>query len=202
MSQGKFGDFSTALTLWHPEIPTQALRMSSCPESSSSAVMISRSMDLPQKWGRRYAFIGIGILLIWSCWDLKCSKASQHWMFWISSRQRYQNEVSLPGPRCPLHICIDVLRQTQSSHVPSQTPKYHKIPHSKSQWENAGICFLEILVLYLVCICFFWFVWFLVCHNPWELGGSKWWVPKSAAKKTTRPRIGIDDEKRRWKAKA
>ena len=45
-------------------------------------------------------------------------------MVWISA-QRYQNEVSLPGPRCTLHICINVLRQTQSSHVPSQTPKYH-----------------------------------------------------------------------------
>lgn len=51
-----------------------------------------------------------------------------------------------------------------------------KIPHSKSQPENAVIRFLEI-------IRFVW--WFLVFHNPWELGGSKWWVPKSAAKKTT-----------------
>ena len=87
-------------------------------------------------------------------------------MFWLS-RQRYQNEVPLPGPRCPLHICIDVLRQTQSSHVPSQTPKYHKIPHSKSQPENAGICFLEILVLYLVCICLSGSFWCLTIPESW-----------------------------------
>ena len=126
-------------------------------------------------------------------------------MFWISSRQRYQNEVSLPGPRCPLHICIDVLRQTQSSHVPSQTPKYHKTPHSKSQPENAGICFLEfleILVLYLVCIGLYWFC--LVVSGVSQslrAGRLKMMSTKKRCEENHRPRIGKQRRKKTLESK-
>lgn len=152
---------------------TQALRMSSCPESSSSAVMISRSMDLPQ-WGRRYA-LGISTLLMWSCWDLKCSKASQHWMFCSRGQGAH---------------CTSVSMSCAKRNLPTYLPKHQNTTLQKPARKRCNTLSGD----YPVCL--------VVSGVSQSLraGRLKMMSTKERREENHRPRI--DDEKRLWKAKA
>ncbi len=130
-SQGKSKGFDF-VALWN-----------TCPSLEDvqlSRILLLRSDDFSQHGPATEVRTSLCICRHWYSFEIvrisSVQKHRENWMFWISA-QRYQNEVSLPWPRCTLHICINVLRQTQSSHVPPQTPKYHTPKTSQKTLEYA-----------------------------------------------------------------